>query len=357
MASKPSPAILKLRAEAALAKKAVNAKIYRIRTKQHIEIRGTKDDPTKPVSTVNKMNGPQLRAYIQRLKQFSSRDTQFYSGAKGSIIPKKLFLEFKRLESVRNAIADARYAERANIVMPGVGNTMTIGEAEKDMLADRKRAIGNETIGPYQKKTYEAANINGEQGLKDLITSLNKQLSANYLDETLTRQRDQLDAMLESIGDTVTIDKVKDLTKHQFDILFNAPGFAGVVAGIYDIFKKMAAGAKESWYNQMAEQGISEINEAIVWALSLPEESKIDIRTYTGPMSKKAARTKATYERGIQGMKDENAKKEAIKAKRAATRAANLAKMTPAQIQKKKDIANAKRRATYAAKKKKKEGG
>jgi hypothetical protein len=294
MASKKkvSPELIRLRALARKDRAAVTQKIYRIRKSQHVELSGSKDDPRRDVSVINTYNASQLRNYIQKLEAFSDRGVQFVSANKGTYIPQGLYKQYKSLERQYNKLVDARNAERADYILPGAeaeGSTQTVGQREQYMLPKEFRMNNAGAKALFTKQEINASNIAGEFGLKKLIQDITKRLQPNYLDNSLTKQRQEITKMLAVIGDKVTIKSVKGLTPHQFDVLFNSTKFVKGVSDIYFFFKALSEDAKETWYNEKYSNEVSELQEAIEWASELPENSSLSNNRFgAAPRAKKS---------------------------------------------------------------------
>jgi hypothetical protein len=275
-----SPELQRLRELAKKDRAAATQKIYRIRKNQHVDLTGTEYDPRRPVAVINKYNAAQLRGYIAKLEQFSDRGAQYIAGSNGVAIPKGLYSEYKRLESVYNALVDLRNAERAPYILPGEGNKMTIGEREQYMLPDNLRMRNAAANSLYPKQDINPANVAGEFGLKELIKDIKLKLKPGYLKKEIKGERVEVEAMLKTIGDKVTIKSIRGLSNHQFDVLFNSTKFVRSVSRIYEFYKNLSADAKEEWYNTRYQDEVSELNEAIEWARNLPTDSAFEMELY-----------------------------------------------------------------------------
>jgi hypothetical protein len=132
----------------------------------------------------------------------------------------------------------------------------------------------------YPKQDINPANVAGEFGLKELIKDIKLKLKPGYLKKEIKGERVEVEAMLKTIGDKVTIKSIRGLSNHQFDVLFNSTKFVRSVSRIYEFYKNLSADAKEEWYNTRYQDEVSELNEAIEWARNLPTDSAFEMELY-----------------------------------------------------------------------------
>ncbi len=269
---------------------AVTAKENRIKRNTGVDIRGTDQDPRRPIGVVDKYNQKQLTTYLGDLDRFMTRNNGFIQGANGGVLPKNLYEEYKRLETKFNSIGGTHFEKVKNLFIPNAG--MTIEERDDKLRPDAARAQGDVVNRPYGFINRNPNNIPDEQALKTLITNLKKKVNSGYLPSEIKKQREQLSQMLTVIGDNDLNSRAEKLTITQFDILFNYTHFATNVSAIYFIMQNKARGSVDDAKDSVAEGYSHDIRELFNWAETITESSATDSSDTTSVTNSRKARKK-----------------------------------------------------------------
>lgn len=249
-----------------------------------VEVSGTSLDPRRDLSAIKRYNSRQLNAYIRELNSFTARSTGYVGGAESTVLDRRLWNQYKRLERQVNALSDAQSKMAAGKIIPGTG--MTIAQREATIVPERRAGIGEAVARPYSRYNRQPGNINGNDKLRALIAQMQKKLSPDYLPRELAKQRVQMADMLDIIGSSSLREKAAKLTDAQFNILWNLTPFARAMSGVYEHHKAKARDVKEeNWALAVYESQNQDANELIDWAATL--ESGTDNASPAKPKAKR----------------------------------------------------------------------
>lgn len=261
----PAENINNLRAIVRRRRSAVTAKENRIKRNTGVDIRGTKEDPRKPINAVKEMGRRELNNYLAELNRFMSRSSGFVAGNNGALIPKKDWLEYKRLEKQYNNIGNLHFESIANIFIPLSG--MTVAERERLMEPDSKRAQGDIRHKPFSPLNRDSTNIKSKEALDKLKKSLESKVRPDYLPRQIKEARSQLKAMLKGVGNGSLIRDANALTDAQFNVLWNYTGFAGSVSRVY------GSGSHRG-------KNIQDDDSSDIYSTSVVEDFSVDVREF-----------------------------------------------------------------------------
>lgn len=258
----------RLRDEARKRRAAVSAKISRIRRNTGVDLANTEADPRRQPTAVKRYTRTQLSNYIAELNAFTARDNGYIGGARGTVISKKSWAEYKRLERQYNQLGAKRLAEVGQIVLPG---GMTI-ENREAMLPQKVRASGSPMNRLYEVVAREARQVNGQKALDKLIKSLEKKLSKNYVKTGIADARSQFKDMAKLIGDPSLTKAAAKLTDYQFDTLWNYTNFVATFSMKYEVIRMAMANEKvDPAFHHVAEDYAGDARQLLEWAGFLPE--------------------------------------------------------------------------------------
>ena len=252
---------------------AVTSKIYRIKRSTGVNIAGERDDPRRVTRDPLKMNTAQLRKYYRQLDSFMSRDVAFIPGANGTLISKSRWREYVEYQSKYNKIGEQHLKGISAIEITGEG--MTVGQREATFNPDSLRAQGDVVNRPYSRMSRTPENINGGEALERLIVDLKRKTSKAFLPAEIAKSREQMNDMLDIIGNQSLTSKMNGLSDKQFDVLWNYTNFATNLSLMYQILKikssKAILSPKDRWYESVAEDAVEDIDELTTWAHTLPK--------------------------------------------------------------------------------------
>lgn len=216
----PEPSLATLREAVKRARSNALRKRRRFQTPGdgYIQIEGTKYDPIRPPHVHDKYNRKQLISYLEELKNFNSRKTQFVPDAYHKPIPKEKWERYKKVEAAYNSKVEAFAHKFDKIVKPHAGGatpSMMYKIANPDHMA------GNSPVnGAKRKLMRKPRQIMSEAKLDKLTRNLlksfddknvRKELGSAYL-----TVRDILYRYADENGDNF-VDLFKNLSAEQFE--------------------------------------------------------------------------------------------------------------------------------------------
>jgi hypothetical protein len=258
----------RLRDEVRKRRSAVTAKVGRIRRNTGVDVTGTNEDPRRPPKVINKYSAPQLKKYLNDLNAFQDRGVGFVAGKGGSIIPKKAWIEYKKLERQYNKLGELHVKAIADIKVPGLG--VTVAQRNANLPA---RAHGDIINRPYVDINRNPRNVVDLKALKKLTKDMRRKVSPSFLPGEIRKARRELSAMLKTIGSGEYADRAKGLTDNQFNILWNYTNFATNISLRYEITKAQAAGMSEDKYASVLEDNTDDLRELFDAAEEFPTSS------------------------------------------------------------------------------------
>lgn len=205
------------------------------------------------------------------MTEFTSRSTSYVAGARGQVLPRAKWREYKRLEERYNAIGAGHMDKIGNYRIPNTG--LTVRERVATFTPDSKRAQGDVVQRPYSPTTRKSIEIADSKALDKLIKSFRSKVGPGYLKKTIRKSREVARTMLERSGDARYTEALDKLTDSQFDILWNYTPFANDLSEDYEIRKLQAANIKETFHDSVLERGQDDIRAVLEWAASLPDNA------------------------------------------------------------------------------------
>lgn len=265
----PNDELKNLRAQVRKRRNAVTAKENRIKRNTGVDIRGTAQDPRRPLSVVDRYNRIQLLSYLRELDSFMSRNNGFVQGASG-VLPKQEWIAYKKLEQKYNRIGAAHFEDIADIFIDLSG--MTVRERERLMEPDSKRAQGDIRHKPFSPLNRDSKNIKSPEALRKLKESLEKKVMPDYLPKQIASARKQLAAMLTGEGLSGLLKQANALSDNQFNVLWNYTGFAGAVSAVYGSGAKRGknfSADSDIYSSSVVESFSNDVREFFAWAKSI----------------------------------------------------------------------------------------
>lgn len=256
-----------LRAEVRKRQRAANAKVSRLR-QRGVEVGGTPFDVRRNVNSVKSYNSRQLKSYLNKLNNFTSRSTSFVGDVNGSPIPAQKWRAYKAQERKYNSKGSRELGKFANVKLPFSDATV---EQRRNSIVNTNvlRAQGQAVRSPYEPMSRKAGRINGVAALERLTKDMERRNSRTYLADELKNQREQLSDMLTEIGMPEEIARIDALDDDQFNVLFNYTSFITEVSLDYENAKARATGEKERLAENVGENTRREIPKVITWASQL----------------------------------------------------------------------------------------
>lgn len=249
---------------------AVTSKIGRIRRTTGVDLSHTESDPRRDAKSIQRYTRIQLSNYIAELNAFTARDNGYIAGARGTVLQKKSWAQYKRLERSFNQLGAKRIAEIGEIVLPG---GMTIADRET-MVPQRVRAQGTPMNRLYENISRNPRQIAGQKALDKLIKTLESKLSKNYVKTGIADARKQFKDMAKLIGAPELMKVASGLTDYQFDTLWNYTNFVASFSLKYEVVRMaMANEHVEPALHHVAEDYAGDARVLLGWAQQLPETS------------------------------------------------------------------------------------
>ena len=202
----------------------------------------------------------QLAAQLKRLKEFTSRDTQFVGDVKKRPIPKSEWVEYKAAETVYNKRVAQEFESIKNTVLP---SGETVGQRAAKMKADHAMAGNPSVTPPHNAWTRQPFNIKNRAALKKLTDDARHKMSPEYDKEELKRQQDEMRQVLAMIKNPELEAGIDALTNRQFNILWNYSSFANEASLWYEMVKLHGQGDEESWHGEIIDQKFAQALELV----------------------------------------------------------------------------------------------
>ena len=267
----------RLRAIAKAKHKRASAKVSRIRNSANpVEIAGSKYDPRREISKIDRYNSRQLSVYIKKLETFNSRTTQFVGDSKYRPIPKSKWDVYKKAEAEMNKRKEQAFNAIKHLRMPPVDKHTpgtTIEEFEK-----RTRPVNMSMLNPAVNNAYHQVNrrsrsVPSEKALRKLIRNVKQSYTTRDIRRRVSEGKDVARRMLDIVGDSDLRDALDNLTDKQFNTLWTYSGkFAANLSLQYELAKHQLTD-KDSLENDatslISKQAHSETKKLAKWAKTL----------------------------------------------------------------------------------------
>jgi biotin operon repressor len=275
MARKPNPQVQQLRADLKKAQAAANKKVSRLKA-QGVQVAGTEFDPRKPLGHAQVLTARQLEAQLTRLREFTSRGTQFVADAKHRPIPRREWVEYKNAENIHNARVQREATAYGPIVLPS-GETVAARQAK--MKADHAR-MGNPSVqGPHQSITRQPFNVKNREALKKLTRDAKRKMKPEYDKAENKRQRAEVNQILDTIKNDQLRKDIDSLSNDQFNILWNYTNFPDALTTMYEMMQLVAQGRSQSYFEDVTskkfEQAKKLLAEAKTWDITVEKAASL----------------------------------------------------------------------------------
>lgn len=258
----------RLRAEAKRRRAAATKKIARMRREKGVDITGTQYDPRRNAKLLDKYNSTQVRAYLRALDAFQSRNVGYVAGAGGVPLPKTAWQRYKSIENKFNKLGRKNAEGIDNVKLPGRG--MTVRERKDTIVPTRKSAAGDAANTPFYNKNLSPESVKSVAALERLMRSFQKKLDPKYLPQAIRKARRQANEMMDAAGFGGFKSRLKRLSQHQFDSLWNHSDFATRASQYYESWLKRMGGNVERYQDGFEENAAFDLEELIEWAETLP---------------------------------------------------------------------------------------
>lgn len=209
----------RLRAEVKRARENATRKAARLRRDKGVRIEAEpRFDARRARGAEQRYNSKQLNSYLNDLKQFNSRDTQFVAGAAGTPIRKEIADQLAPVQERFNASREFMARRISNVAVPGT-NGVTYGEQQ----AEAGRSY-DKSQSPLARAEWDIANMEGERGVKTAIKSMRERMSSRGQARDIRRARFNLDRMAAFQGDGGALrDRFKGMSDDQVLAFWSTP--------------------------------------------------------------------------------------------------------------------------------------
>lgn len=247
----------RLRAEAAKLRTAVSNKIARNR-RAGVNIAGSEFDPRRSAGIEKRYNRAQLTAYIASMRPFMSRGNQFVPDANARPIPRGEFRAYKATEAAQAAIRAQRDVDMGDIKLPG-------GLTVRQQQAMVPKSAGSAVYGPYKTYDLQSTDFADRAAVGEMRGMLAKQLKSNFLPERIQAGRENLNKVLEILGQDAMIEKVDKLSDFQFDVFWFGTNIPEAIFMQYEIIQAQRSGKtrKEKWQDKVVEDAANELGPVL----------------------------------------------------------------------------------------------
>jgi len=289
-----------LRSEVRKRRVAVTNKENRIKRTTGVDVRGTAADPRRDTKVVDRYTQRQLNSYLLELNAFMDRGNGFVAGVGNEPISKAAWTAYKKIETKYNSIGGKHLDGIGDILIKLDTETgLTVAERNLKMVPNSQYAAGEIVHRPYSPLDRKSTRVKDEASLLKLTAALEKKIQKDYLPNQIAKGREQLTAMLATMGESATlIAKANKLNDYQFNVLWNYTGFATSVSAVAesDKYKKRNAERSKDKINAGVLEGYSnDIGKFFDWAKNISEEDTK--RAKKSSVSKARSGKKKTFNR------------------------------------------------------------
>lgn len=234
--------IQRLRELARKRHQAATRKVSRLK-KNDVHVSGTPLDPRRNAADIAKMRSRDLQSYINKLDQFTSRETNWVHGAgKQSLLSSSLYREYKKLESAVNKRNMADYEKIKGTFIPTLNTTVQSFHGE---LPDHPLMANPASRSPHIPLIRTNKSFPNDKKLKKLIQDMRKRLEPEFGDKVIAREQKSMRKFFKDMRKVDPINEtLKDLRKDfwsltpaQFAFLWNHTNFAEAASMDYEIAK------------------------------------------------------------------------------------------------------------------------
>lgn len=248
-------------------------KMTNITKKTGVDIRAT---PFNPLQSTDNLTYSQRKSYLNRLKNFNSKETDFYKDARrgGGLLSKKDWDKYKKAEKKFNDLVKGELKSLGKVEAwspfgPGHGG-MTVAE-EFDMRNKPKtgRMMHNPSGSGFHIMERKPSDINGPEALKRLTTQMEERATSGYKRRKLKSGREQFEKMLDAANDRDLIDMGLSLSDEQFHVLWNYTNLANAIALTYEIMMQQMERGPQEYHAGIMEKTNRKARGLIEWASRL----------------------------------------------------------------------------------------
>lgn len=216
----------RLRAEVKRARENATRKAARLRRDKGVRIgMEPKLDARRAPGAEQRYNSRQLNSYLNDLKQFNSRGTQFVAGAAGTPIRKEIADQLAPVQERFNASRDFMARRISNIAVPGT-NGVTYGQQQ----AEAGRGY-DKSQSPLARAEWDIASMEGEKGVQTAIKTMRDRMSTKGQRRDMRKARFSLDRMAAFQGDGGAMrDRFKAMSGDQILAFWSTPSAVNSLA-------------------------------------------------------------------------------------------------------------------------------
>lgn len=234
-------------------------KMYKMATSDDgADIRGTKYDPIGK-SSIGRVTLKNAAKELERLSEFNNSDSVwYYSDKKGNPISAKDVRRYREAVKRYNADIDAYEKSVSGTKLPYMGD-VTVGDWIKDFRPSRTYLPGGshyalERMNP-DKRTI---NFESAEAMREKTSKVLDSLTKEAKQKKLTAAKQQIAAMLDTIGDPELYDILTDIPDDVLWLMWTVNGdFANQLSLIYEAAKEgyydRKRAGQDIWYDDVEE--------------------------------------------------------------------------------------------------------
>jgi len=271
MVSRKNNRLNELRAEAAVLEQRAGRKMARVKRNTGAVVAGSNFDPRRDTSKVGRYNTRQLASYVQDLKTFNSRGTQFSSGVRGAPLPRAGrggWQDYKAGESMLKTRFEQQIKPFENERLPGPGSkpgAIKLGSETIGQRAEKIRAKHPTTTNQgYKPPERQPFNVKDAESLNKLTKANRKRMTKKFMKDEHKRAREEFGRMVADFKDEGLTNSVATLSKGQFDILWNFTKFADSMSLAYHHIKSKYT-AKQQMPQEIIDNQVNQAKVLIEW--------------------------------------------------------------------------------------------
>ena len=210
------------------------------------------------------MSKSEKQQFLSSLRNFTSRNVNFYRDAHGNPISQEQWNSYKQIEKRANDFVSRDIKKYAKVKMP-IGD-LTVGERQQLLRPVPGRMIANPS-GSGMFLTNRKPSEVVASSLDSLKDSLMARLDPDYKSRKSMEGRNQFEQMMSTIGDEDLIQEARALTDEQFWVIWNYTDFATKVSLDYSIMMEgMKTGLNKDAALGISQSSRSQAHKYVKWA-------------------------------------------------------------------------------------------
>lgn len=272
---KKNPNLENLRNQVRKRHRDVTRKLSRMNRANAWDLTGTEIDPRRELGKLKKYNSKQAEAYLNKLDNFMSRDTQFVPDTRNRPVPKSTFDEYKTPERKYNAKVKRQFERIADLPMPpvvdagGMETVETIRDRMAKITPTHRQAARNAANAPYLPPEREPKNFKNAAAMAKMAAAMKARLAPDYEAKMLAKDREVFEKMADKINRPDIKEMGRGLSDKQFQVAWNYMGLADAMKLPYEQAQKLLSSNEQATETDTMDENLREAEKLLGHAKTL----------------------------------------------------------------------------------------